>query len=165
MLSKRTQLLFFVFSGTLFLSGCFASIYNAPLANTAQINAALQNPARVTQKVVDGGLVSTFNLDDGQYVNLQINKYQRPSNSHAYSAKDFGYEHTLTIGHFSKMLGSGFSKKSNIFYKKKIRSSGQDTFQLGVDTFRITWYLIDARYYNVYEVVIDKPEEAKRYQK
>lgn len=156
MFVKRSPVLILVFFIALFLSGCAASLQNAPSANDAQINAALKNPARVNHQVTKGGFVETFNLDAGQYVDVQINKYQHSSNSHAYSPDNFGYEQTLTVGHFSKVLGSGFSKKSNIFFKKKIRSSGQDTFRLGEMIYRVTWYLVDARYFGVYDVIIDR---------
>jgi len=158
MLRRETWVLLFVFSVAIFLSGCFTPVPNASPANNAQINAALQNPARVTRLVTEGGFVSTFDLDGREYVNLQINKYQYPRNSHGYSPGDYGYGHTMTIGHFSEVLGSGFSKKSSIFFKKRITGRGQDTFQLGGTTYRVTWQLVGDFYNGRYEVTIDKSD-------
>ncbi|HEC13078.1 MAG TPA: hypothetical protein ENI80_07470 [Acidiferrobacteraceae bacterium] len=158
MLRRETWVLLFWFSGVTFLSGCFSPIPTAPSANNAQINAAIQNPARVTRQVTEGRLVATFNLDGGRYVNLQINKYKYPINSHGYSWGEYGYGHTMTIGHFSKVLGSGFRKESTIFFKKRIADRGQDTFLLEGTTYRATWHLVSVFYNGRYEVTIDKPK-------
>jgi hypothetical protein len=85
-----------------------------------------------TVRVVTGGLVETVELDEGRPLNLQINVEDlRPDEA--------GFPHQLTIGRFSKWLGSGFAHGGNIYYRKRIDIEGVDTFQVEGITHYVRW--------------------------
>lgn len=83
-------------------------------------------------EVGEGMLVETVALDDGQTVNLQINKEDVPEGEAL-------YPRVLTIGKFSTILGSGFTGKENIFYRKRIGDQGKDVFEVNGKHYLVTW--------------------------
>lgn len=86
-------------------------------------------------EISEGMLVDTIHLDDSTSVNIQINE-DKPS----YSKQPL-YENVLTIGKFSKLIGSGFTKKENIYYRKRIYYNGQDVFELNGRHYLVSWNL------------------------
>jgi len=99
-------------------------------------------PGEVLDRVIVGkGLfVATAHLDKNRSVNLQITREDEPSYA---GTKDHPilYNRTLTIGKFSKILGSGFSSAEDIYYRKRIWYDGKDVFRIGDD-----WYLVEWEY-------------------
>lgn len=85
-----------------------------------------------TVRVVTGGLVETIALDEDRPLNLQINLEDlRPGEADS--------PHLLTIGRFSKWLGSGFAHRQDIYYRKRIDTEGADTFQVDGITHYVRW--------------------------
>lgn len=82
----------------------------------------------------EGLLVGTAQLGNGRAVNLQITKEDVPKTDSTY------YARTLTIGNFSKIIGSGFTKKENIYYRKRIWYSGKDVFEIDGDKYLVEWH-------------------------
>ncbi len=94
----------------------------------------LGTPGEVLGRVEigQGMLVETVTLDDGRKINLQINKEDVPKGEAL-------YPRVLTIGKFSTILGSGFSGKENIYYRKRIGHYGQDVFEVDGKRYLVTW--------------------------
>jgi hypothetical protein len=85
-----------------------------------------------TVRVVTGGLVETIELDEDRPLNLQINVEDlRPG--------EVGFPHQLTIGRFSRWLGSGFAHGQDIYYQRSIDTEGVDTFQVDGITHYVRW--------------------------
>ena len=84
-------------------------------------------------KLGQGLLVATASLDQGREVNLQVTKEDVPQ------TEPLKYSRTLTIGKFSKVLGSGFAKKEDIYYRKRIWYKGKDFFEIGSDKYLVEW--------------------------
>jgi hypothetical protein len=85
-----------------------------------------------TVRVVTGSLVETIELDEGRPLNLQVNVEDLRQG-------ETGFPHQLTIGHFSRWLGSGFARGQNIYYRKRIDTEGVDTFQVDGITHYVRW--------------------------
>ena len=83
-----------------------------------------------------GLLVQDAQLDNGRVVQAQISRDEVES----YQDQTL-YEQVLTIGHFSKVIGSGFSKKKDIFYRKRIWRNGRDVFYLDGAPYLVEWRL------------------------
>jgi len=86
----------------------------------------------------EGMQVATVRLENGQTINMQINEEDVPAGEALYS-------HVLTIGKFSAILGSGFTGKENIYYRKRIGADGKDIFKVGGRNYLVTW---DCNYRN-----------------
>jgi hypothetical protein len=135
------------------LAGC-ATIPNGgiygPISGIAD-----PGPVLGTVQVGEGMLVQTIQLVPGKNVNIQINKDEPPTDEHLL------FENVLTIGQFSRILGSGFTGKKNIYYQKRIHDSGRDFFKAHGNTYLVSWKCDhkDARTYLVsdhYTVTIQK---------
>ncbi len=87
---------------------------------------------RGTVKIVEGGLVETISFEDGPTFNIQITEKEVPEGT-------FHFPHVLTIGKFSTLVGSGFTKRSNIYYESRIGPRGHDTFEVGKGKYRVGW--------------------------
>ena len=86
-----------------------------------------------TVRLGEGLLVGTAQLDNNHSVNLQLNKEDVPQSNPLY------YARTLTIGKFSKIWGSGFSRRKNIFYQKRVWYNGKDIFEIDGDRYLVEW--------------------------
>ncbi|MFC1498365.1 hypothetical protein ACFLS1_07860 [Verrucomicrobiota bacterium] len=86
-----------------------------------------------TIRLGEGLLVETAQLDNNRSVNLQINKENVPETDPLY------YARTLTIGKFSKIFGSGFTKRKNLYYQKRIWYNGKDVFEIDGDRYLVEW--------------------------
>lgn len=49
------------------------------------------------------------------------------------------HDDVLTIGNFSKVIGSGFTSSKNIYYQKRIYDDGSDVFELDGSNYLATW--------------------------
>ncbi|MBN1675611.1 MAG: hypothetical protein JXR37_31505 [Kiritimatiellae bacterium] len=87
---------------------------------------------RVTVKIVEGGFVENVRFVGAEPLNIQITEQDVP-------AGEALFPHVLTIGKFSPVAGSGFTRRSNIYYESRIAPQGQATFSVGSDTYRVTW--------------------------
>ena len=83
-------------------------------------------------EIGEGMLVESVTLEDGQTINLQINKADVPEGKAL-------YPRVLTIGNFSTILGSGFASKENIFYRKRIGLQGKDVFKVNGKRYLVSW--------------------------
>ncbi len=92
-----------------------------------------------TVRLGEGLLVGTAQLDNNRFVNLQINKEDIP-NYAGTKSDPFFYARTLTIGKFSKVLGSGFTRRENIYYRKRIWYNGKDVFEVDGNRYLVEWY-------------------------
>lgn len=92
----------------------------------------IPGPILGTVQVGEGLLVQTVKVDDNTELNIQINEDKVESDP-------LLFDNVLTIGSFSRIVGSGFSKKKNIYYQKRIDDSGRDSFTLNTRTFLVTW--------------------------
>ncbi len=95
-------------------------------------------PLLGTMELGEGMQVKTVRLDTGRTINLQINEEDVPEGEALYS-------HVLTIGQFSTILGSGFTAKENIYFRKRIGPDGRDIFQVDDKNYLVTW---DCNYRN-----------------
>ncbi len=77
-------------------------------------------------------LVETINIDSGTEINIQINKNEDESDP-------LLFDNVLTIGRFSRLLGSGFTGRENIYYEKRINDSGKDIFEISGRKFVVKW--------------------------
>lgn len=84
-------------------------------------------------EVSEGMLVETIALGGDKSVNIQINK-DRPTDPELPL-----YDDVLTIGNFSKVIGSGFTGSKNIYYQKRIYDDGSDVFELDGNRYLVTW--------------------------
>ena len=85
-----------------------------------------------TITIIEGGLVETMVFDGGTTLNIQITQED-------VSEYDYLDQHILTIGEFSPIIGSGFTKRSNIYYESPIDFGGNDIFMVGKEKFRVFW--------------------------
>jgi hypothetical protein len=116
---------------TLALAGC-ASHTIPDQHGMAPSQAPMPGYYGQTVRVVTGGLVETIELDEGRPLNLQINVEDlRPGEA--------GFPHQLTIGRFSRWLGSGFARGRNTYYRKRIDTEGAETFQVDGITHYVRW--------------------------
>lgn len=83
-------------------------------------------------EIGQGMLVETVTLDEGRTINLQINKADVPEGEAL-------YPRVLTIGKFSTILGSGFTGKNNIYYRKRIGHQGRDVFEADGKRYLVAW--------------------------
>ena len=91
-------------------------------------------PVLDTVHIGRGMLVEDLRLGTNGTIQAQVSKaeiedYQDP----------LLHEQILTIGHFNKVTGSGFAKKENIYYRKRIWHDGQDVFSIGNATYLVKW--------------------------
>jgi hypothetical protein len=84
-------------------------------------------------EVAEGLLVETISLGGGKSVNIQINK-DKPTDKELLL-----HDNVLTIGNFSKVIGSGFSSNKDIYYQKRIYDDGSDVFELAGSNYLVTW--------------------------
>lgn len=89
-------------------------------------------PVLTTVNVGEGLLVKTLHLDEGRSVNMQITHQDVPPGK-------AGFRHVMTIGRFSKVLGSGFTSRKNIHYEKRIDYRGKDVFEVDGARYLVTW--------------------------
>ena len=89
-------------------------------------------PVLTTVDVGEGLLVRTLGLDEGRRVNIQITHQDVPQGQ-------AGFRHVMTIGRFSKVLGSGFARRKNIYYEKRIDFRGKDVFEVDGTRYLVTW--------------------------
>lgn len=89
-----------------------------------------------TVEIIEGGLVETIEFEGGESLNIQITKEHVPG--YKYLA-----QHVLTIGKFSPIIGSGFSRRSNIYYESIIGDQGHDTFNAGNIQYNVLWKEIE----------------------
>ncbi len=132
----------------LFGAGC-ATIPNGGYSgNLSELGA----PGRVLGRVevAEGMLVETVSLGAGKSVNIQINRDKPPSKEY------FLHDNVLTIGRFSKVFGSGFTKKKNIYYRKRIFDRGTDVFDVDGRKYLVNWNCI---YRNPWSELSDRPGE------
>ncbi len=115
-----------------FLSACLTPLPSSPPVDIQTVDRTLGGDTLSRARIMQGGLVKTMQLDDGRSINVQINKEDVPKNEALYSR-------TMTIGAFSKILGSGFTKKKDLAFKKRIGNIGQDTFTLDGIIYQVTW--------------------------
>lgn len=92
----------------------------------------IPGPVLGTVQVGEGLLVQTVMIDDHTALNIQINEDKVANDP-------LLFDNVLTIGKFSKVLGSGFSKKKDIVYRKRIHESGKDSFALNDRKYLVTW--------------------------
>jgi len=105
-------------------------------------------------RIVEGGLVETIMFESGATLNMQITR----EDSGEYSPLAW---HVLTIGKFSPVIGSGFTRRSNIYYEATIGPYGEDAFWVGDDLYHVNWQEIDiipAVHYplGVFSVTVEK---------
>jgi hypothetical protein len=100
------------------------------LSGCATATVARNGRGNVT--VVAGGLVESIAFANGITLNIQITREHLPE-------KGYLGQHILTIGRFSPIIGSGFAKRSNIYYEAPIWAYGEDDFMAGSDMYRIFW--------------------------
>ena len=91
-------------------------------------------PVLDSVRLGEGLLVGTARLGKNRIVNLQVNKEDVPE------TESLSYAQTLTIGTFSKVWGSGFSKPENIYYRKRIWYEGRDVFEIEGDRYLVEWW-------------------------
>ncbi len=127
---------------SIFLSAC-ATVPNGGYHGTVK-TLGIPGPILGAVQVGEGLLVQTIKVDDNTELNIQINEDKVESDP-------LLFDNVLTIGKFSKIVGSGFSKNKNIYYQKRIHDSGKDSFMLNTRTFLVTWKCDekDARTYPV----------------
>ena len=89
-----------------------------------------------TVTIVEGGLVETMVFDGGATLNIQITKEHEPE-------YEYLFQHVLTIGRFSPLIGSGFTKRSNIYYESTIEPHGEDAFVVDREKYHVIWREID----------------------
>jgi len=85
-----------------------------------------------TVQVGEGMLVQTLTIDSETEINIQINEDRTDDDP-------LLFDNVLTIGKFSEWLGSGFTRKENIYYQKRVYDSGQDIFEVKGRKFLVTW--------------------------
>jgi hypothetical protein len=110
-----------------------------------------------TVRVVVGGFVETIEFVDGPTFNIQINDEDVPEGEAL-------FPHELTIGKFSKVIGSGFTKRSNIYYRERIDYySGNDTFSADGGEYRVSWKRNEWDVFahtNIYYVTVEQVQPA-----
>ena len=79
-----------------------------------------------------GGVVETIAFDGGPTFNMQITEKEVPKNQAL-------FPHMFTIGKFNRVLGSGFTKRSNIYYEQRIDRRGYDSFEVNRRKYHIKW--------------------------
>lgn len=119
-----------------FMAGCAAVPTGGYYGDVSELGTPGVVLAR--RDIGQGMLVETVTLDDGATVNLQINKEDVPQGEAL-------YPRVLTIGKFSTILGSGFTSRDNIYYRKRIDHQGKDFFELNGKRYLVTW---DCNYRN-----------------
>lgn len=118
------------------MAGCAAIPTGGYYGNVSDIGTP--GPVLGKMELGEGMMVKTVGLDTGRTINLQINEEDVPEGEALYS-------HVLTIGTFSTLLGSGFTGKENIYYRKRIGSDGRDIFPVDGNNYLVTW---DCNYRN-----------------
>ena len=142
-----------LFTFPLFLCSC-ATIPNGGFYGDIS-NVGKPGPILGRVQVGEGLLVETIKIDADTEINIQINEDEVGDN------ESLLFDNVLTIGKFSKWLGSGFTSKENIYYEKRIHDSGKDIFEVNGRQFVVKWKCdyTDARTYLVsdhYEVTVQE---------
>ena len=115
---------------------CFFAYVIISIALSACTALTVSKGGDGTVRIVEGGLVESMVFDGGTTLNIQITQEDVPE-------YDYLDQHILTIGKFSPVIGSGFTKRSNIYYESPIGSHGNDAFMVDRETFRVFWKEID----------------------
>ena len=123
---KMTFTLCFCALCCLFLTAC-ASVPNGGFYGDVT-KAGNTGPVLGVVQVGEGMLVRNIKLKPATEINIQINEDD-----------PLLFENVLTIGKFSELLGSGFTKKENIYYEKRIHNSGKDFFAVKGKTYLVEW--------------------------
>jgi hypothetical protein len=89
-----------------------------------------------TVEVTEGGLVETLIFDSGHTLNLQVTELDVPVGKAL-------FPHVLAIGKFSEVLGSGFTKRANIYYESRIGGRGNDAFAVDGISYSVSWWSRD----------------------
>ncbi len=97
--------------------------------------------AITTIRVLRNGFVETVELESGVEVNIQINEKDPNPLNKSYPTPEESADQDMTIGKFSKVIGSGFSKKKNIYFRKGIYNSGSDYFTVDDVKYKVEWDL------------------------
>ena len=116
-----------------------------------------------TIRVLRNGLVETVELEPGVTVNIQINEKESNPLNKSYPTPEESADQDMTIGKFSKVIGSGFSKKKNIYFRKGIYNSGSDYFTVSNKKYKVSWELDYWAFMSwfindVYDVTFYKPK-------
>jgi hypothetical protein len=115
---------------------CFVACAFLPLSLSGCTSLSVPQNGSGTVKIIEGGLVETMVFDGRVTLNIQITKEHKPKYEHP-------VQHVLTIGKFSPIIGSGFTKRSNIYYESKIGLHGQDTFEVDRKKYHVLWREVD----------------------
>lgn len=125
---KRVQL--WVVAVGLLAAGCGTIPTGGYHGNLSDLGVA--GPVLTTVSVGEGLVVRTLVLDEGRSANIQITHQD-------VQAGKAGFRHVMTIGKFSKVLGSGFTSRKNIYYEKRIDYNGRDVFEVAGNRYLVTW--------------------------
>ena len=90
----------------------------------------------ITFNVVEGGLVESVAFAGGPPLNVQITGQDDPED-------EFLYPYVLTIGHFSPVLGSGFTNRTHIYFESGIGAYGHDLFPVEQVSYQISWQQLE----------------------
>ena len=109
-----------------------------------------------TVTILQDGFVETIAFEGGPKLNIQINDEEVPEGEAL-------FPHELTIGKFSPVIGSGFTKRENIYYRERIDHHGSDTFEVDGETFRVRWesecwHVVTTSDASVFRVTIEHPD-------
>jgi hypothetical protein len=108
---------------TILLTGC--SALHVPRYGSATVT------------LIEGGMVETIVFDGGEVINMQITEEHMPENK-------YYIRNVLTIGEFSPIIGSGFTRRSNIYYESTIEDQGQAVFTAGkMMQYDVRWQEVD----------------------
>jgi hypothetical protein len=119
----------------LILSGC-STIPNGGFVGDVSKMGLVPGVELDTIRLGKGLLVQDVMLDPDLVVQAQISKDELEKYE-----DQTQFEQILTIGRFSKILGSGFAKKKDIFYRKRIWHSGRDIFEVDGGRYLVEWTL------------------------
>jgi hypothetical protein len=83
-------------------------------------------------QLAEGMLTELIDLAPGRSVRLQVTtEPASPGRGHRPSL--------LTIGRFSPILGSGFTRRKNIFFKSRLGAYGSDIFNVDGVPYHVNW--------------------------
>ena len=126
----RIRRFLIVLTATVLTTGCATVPTGGYYGDVSELGTPGTVLARM--EIGEGMLVETAALDDGRTINLQINKEDVPTGEAL-------YPRVLTIGKFSTLLGSGFTGRENIYYRKRIGDQGKDVFEVDGRRYLVTW--------------------------
>ena len=126
----RIRRFLIVLTATVLTTGCATVPTGGYYGDVSELGTPGTVLARM--EIGEGMLVETAALDDGRTINLQINKEDVPTGEAL-------YPRGLTIGKFSTLLGSGFTGRENIYYRKRIGDQGKDVFEVDGRRYLVIW--------------------------